>query len=564
MRFILSEYIALLKEDGELDALITDLLIGMKIIPISIPQKGRQHGVDIAAVGIDPEDKKEKVFLIVVKQGNLTRTNWDGKVNSTRPSLNEIKDVYINSLLEKKYKKLPIKIVVATNGEIVQNVQINWKQYVDSNSNKKRSYDFWGTAKIASMLDTFLGNEKLFPIEYQSLLRKTLAFLDLPDYNLSHFYDLINQILSSNAKQKQKILKKLRLIRLCLNIIFKWSQDTNNLKPAFFASERSMLLCWDWIFKNGHFDKLYVKQEFYMFYGLKRRIGITFFNKAAQHYHTQHSIYRYSKNYIEYSLNSWEQLGILGTIGLAEIQEFRFRLWNNEEEESLKFYNSAGIISDALISFVSKNPPLTSPEYDEHSIEIALALQLLYFTGKVDEAINWIKSIMVAFHNNFLIHKRFPLFRTNFDKLVDVHNGDDVSEADSSMILVILLEYAILFEDSDLYEQIRTTINDNFPKVNLQIWFATENIESFFCSKKYSQNEGTLKHSIFIYKDLQEYKNEIIEEVDLFVKEDKFEFYNSGFHLIPHISSRHFRGQPFPVFWRLPIKNNTERKTNSE
>lgn len=67
MRFILSEYITLLKEDGELDTLITDLLVGMKITPISIPQRGRQHGVDIAAVGIDPDDGKKKNVFVCCK-----------------------------------------------------------------------------------------------------------------------------------------------------------------------------------------------------------------------------------------------------------------------------------------------------------------------------------------------------------------------------------------------------------------------------------------------------------------------------------------------------------------
>lgn len=142
MRFILSEYITLLKEDGELDTLLTDLLMAMKITPISKPQRGRQHGVDIAAVGIDPEDGKKKVYLFVVKQKNLTRSSWNKEVNSVRPSLDEVIDVYIPTMLDKRYKKLPIKIVVATNGEMVQNVQINWKNYVDNNSKKKRKYAF--------------------------------------------------------------------------------------------------------------------------------------------------------------------------------------------------------------------------------------------------------------------------------------------------------------------------------------------------------------------------------------------------------------------------------------
>ena len=525
----------------------------MKITPLSLPEKGRQHGVDIAAVGTDPEDKKLKVFLFVVKQGNLTRSNWDGKINSVRPSLNEIKDVYISSMLESKYADLPIKIAVATNGEIGQNVQINWKQYIDDNTAENRTYEFWGTGKIVSMLDNYLINEKLFPVEYQSLLRKTLAFLELSDYNFSHFYELLNQILNTNEKQKQKILKKLRLIRLCLNILFKWSQDINNLKPAILASERCMLLAWDWIAKNKHFDKDFVKKEFYLIFSLKRRIGITFFNKVASHYTTQHSIYKYSKNNIEYSLNCWEHVGILSTIGLTEIQEFNFLIVSGKVDEAKILLTSAETISNVLTDFIANNPPLNNPNFDEQSVEIALALRLLLITGKKQSARNWINNTIISFHNNFALYKTFPLFRTNFDRLVDTNHGDEKAEVDSSMILVILLEYAVLLDDSELYNEIKSLVNDSFPKVNLQIWFATEEVESFFCSKNYSQNEGALKHSIQIYENMEDYKKEIVEEMNLYIKEDRFEFFTSGFHLIGHIASRHFRAQPFPVFWRLLI-----------
>jgi hypothetical protein len=96
MRFLLSEYINLLKEDKELDTLLTDLLVGMKFTTISKPMKGRQFGVDISAIGIDPEDGIKKVFLFAVKQGNLTRTTWDGDVNAIRSTLNQIKDEFIS------------------------------------------------------------------------------------------------------------------------------------------------------------------------------------------------------------------------------------------------------------------------------------------------------------------------------------------------------------------------------------------------------------------------------------------------------------------------------------
>ena len=70
MNFLTSEYIALLKEDGELDALLIDVLISKGITPISKPQKGRQYGVDIAAIGKDV-DGKEKLpgkFGILVQR----------------------------------------------------------------------------------------------------------------------------------------------------------------------------------------------------------------------------------------------------------------------------------------------------------------------------------------------------------------------------------------------------------------------------------------------------------------------------------------------------------------
>ena len=176
MRFLLSEYINLLKEDKELDVLLTDLLVGMKFTTISKPMKGRQFGVDISAVGIDPEDGIKKVFLFAVKQGNLTRTTWDGDVNAIRSTLNQIKDTFIPTSLTNRLKKLPKKIIVCTNGVINQNVLVDWTQYIDQNTTDAVEYDFWGTGEITAMLDDYLVSEKLFPQEYQSLLRKSLAF----------------------------------------------------------------------------------------------------------------------------------------------------------------------------------------------------------------------------------------------------------------------------------------------------------------------------------------------------------------------------------------------------
>jgi hypothetical protein len=560
MRFLLSEYIKLLKEDKELDTLLTDLLVGMKFTTISRPMRGRQFGVDISAVGIDSDDGIKKVFLFAVKQGNLTRTTWDGDVNAIRSTLNQIKDTYITTSLTTRLKKLPIKIIVCTNGVINQNVLIDWTQYVDLNTTDKVEYDFWGTGEISAMLDDYLVKEKLFPQEYQSLLRKSLVFLELPDYNLQHFYVLIGQILEKQSKQKRQILKKLRLVRLCLNIIYKWSQDNENLKPSIFASERSLILVWQFIQQGGHMEKTFVRQEFYKIHLLRRIIGVNYFNKAAMHYRTEHSLYKYSRNSLEYSLNVWEEIGIIATIGLSEIQEYRIHYREDRKEEAQKYYNSALSISNALCLFIENNPPSKYPEYDSHSVEIALALNLLYFTRNFDPAKKWITSITMGFDDRYRIEKFFPLFRKNYDKLVDIHNGDEDCEIESSMIVPILAEYALILNQEDLYQFIRKIINDLFADLNLQIWFPLEEMEDKICVQDYSHGEGTLKHSLTLYEDAEEYKKEMVSEMELFGLEKDFKIFKHSFDIVAHVASRHYKSQPFPLTWRVFMKQEVSTK----
>ncbi|NRR91193.1 hypothetical protein HSX10_06405 [Winogradskyella undariae] len=560
MRFLLSEYINLLKEDKELDTLLTDLLVGMKFTTISKPMKGRQFGVDISAVGIDPEDGIKKVFLLAVKQGNLTRTTWDGNVNAIRSTLNQIKDTYIPISLTTNLKKLPIKIIVSTNGVRNQNVLSDWTQYVEQNTTETIEYDFWGTGEISAMLDDYLINEKLFPQEYQSLLRKSLVFLELPDYDLQHFYALIQQILEKQPKQKRHILKKLRLVRLCLNILYKWSQDNNNLKPSIYASERSLLFTWHFIQEGNHLEKSYVREEFYKIHSLKRTIGVNYFNKVVEHYKVEHSIYKYSRNSLEYSLNVWEEIGIIAIIGLTEIQEFRIHYREGNEEQAQTYYQSALSISNGLCLFIQNNPPSKYPEYDVHSIEIALALNLMNFTRNFDPAKKWISEMTLGFNNNYKLNKFFPLFRKSYEKLVDIHNGEEECDVQSSMIIPILAEYALVFNDEDLYKFVRKISMELFTDLNLQIWFPLKEMENKICIQDYSHGEGTTKHSVTLYEDAEEYKKEMVSEMELFGLEKDFKIFKHSFDIVAHVASRHYKSQPFPLTWRVFMKQEVSTK----
>ena len=69
MKLIFREYLASLKERGELDVIMPDLLSELGFTVISRPAIGtKQHGVDVVAVSPD-SDGNRSIHLISIKPG---------------------------------------------------------------------------------------------------------------------------------------------------------------------------------------------------------------------------------------------------------------------------------------------------------------------------------------------------------------------------------------------------------------------------------------------------------------------------------------------------------------
>lgn len=155
MKLILSTYLRTLKERDEFDALLPELLVSMGIVPLTKPQIGtRQFGVDLSAVGPDPDDEgKSKLHLFVIKRGDIGRREWDtAGPQSIRPSINEILDVYLKSHVEEKYKSLQRKVILASTGDLKEEIQQNWVGF-KSKIEKHVQLDFWGADKVAILIE---------------------------------------------------------------------------------------------------------------------------------------------------------------------------------------------------------------------------------------------------------------------------------------------------------------------------------------------------------------------------------------------------------------------------
>ncbi len=555
MKIVLSEYLNLLKEDQELDSLLSDLLISMEIIPITKPKKGaKQHGVDITAVGIDPEDGVKKLFLFAVKRGNLTPSNWDTGKNAVRPTLNEIQDDYLSTNLPIKLKPLPKCIIVATNGGVSQEVNQQWVNYTNNHSIKRElEFKFWGTDEIVSLLEKHLLNEVLFPAEYRSLLRKTLAFLDLPDFDLKHFYLLIEKILSVKGSKKQQ-LKKMRLVSLCVNMLWTWCEDVGNLKPAIYGAERSLLLTWYWLQSNDLLKEKYALREFEKLHHLKKDINHQFFIKTYEHCSVRDSLYKYSRNSINYTLTAFEYIGILASIGLSEFfdGERHSILKKGDKEFSKTCYTNSLAVAHALMAFIEHNPSSLNPQFDEHCIEVTLCFLLLYKTQQHEFAASMLHKLILYLNDSILFNDFFPLFHTSYDALLETNFDKSAPKISSSFLLTVLAEWSVMLQNPSAYQLLRNLISNRAPEVNLQMWFPEADTEQTYLKEEAMKNTGSIKHSIKLHADMNEYKKEMLFECGHaeYSQEKGFKTFTNGYYYLNFLANRHYRSCVFPYLWR--------------
>lgn len=549
MRFILNEYLSSLKEDGELDSFIEELLKSMHYIPTTKIQRGRQYGVDLSAIGKD-EDNTKKLFLFVIKQGNFSRKVWDGgNVNDIRPSITEILDVYLSTRIPKPYDKLPVKIIVACNGFLEQTVQVNWAQFVNNNTTDKVEFDFWGLDKLSSFAEIHQMQEEILTPSLALQFRRSLSFIDLPDYNLSHLYKFINDLLPYKESEKltdKQVLKKLRLVHLCMGIINSWCTKSNNLKPAFIASERIILNTWGWLSGNGYIEKKGVHGEYFKILSSWKILNHSYLNKTFEFFKIQDGLGRGISDYNEYCLVTFEQIGIISVMGLYELWECSCLM---DEKINVKVatnkYEEVEAIAITLSNLILQNPSSLSPRYDEHCIEINLALTLLYETGFFNVAIPWLKDLIDRMILEYQMDDFFPLLNSDAKKL----NIEKAKTQESSLLINMLAEWCLILKQRRHYSIIRNFIKNKMPHLNLQMWIPDKDVEKHLYTRTINDS-GTTMVSINLPENHLLLEMNMAEERVIMNEEKDFSCNTNALLFIPYLSSRHFRNYPFPNSWR--------------
>ena len=244
MKLVFRQYLASLRERGELDAVLPDLLSELGYNVLSRPSRGtRQYGVDVAAVG-KGEDGKRKLFLFSIKQGDLTRAEWDGTPQALRSSINEILDVYIPTRVPKQYEKLDIVICLCFGGEIQEAVRDTIVGFTNQHTRGRISFAQWNGDYMAGLLTNGVLREQLLDKALRTRFQKAVAMVDEPEIAFMHFSDLVRQLCSAaetTAKDRATIVRQ---VYICLWVLFVWARDADNVEGPYRAIEFAILHTW--------------------------------------------------------------------------------------------------------------------------------------------------------------------------------------------------------------------------------------------------------------------------------------------------------------------------------
>ena len=423
MKLILRQYLSDLRERDELDAILPDLLSELGYNVLSTPSRGtRQQGVDVAAVGSDEDDGGEqKLFLFTIKAGDLSRSGWDNQSpQAVRPSLNEILDAYIPSRVTKQHKQLRIVICVCLGGEMKEDVQVQWKGYVENNSTDNISFREWNGDKLASLLLAGILKQELLKPKFRADFQKSIAMVDYPDISYRFFVRLVKGLLVGDNTDRIW-LTRLRQVHLCLSILFVWAREEGNFEAALKSSEYALLNIWN---------------ESRPFLGTSTARGTSCYSLLSQSIQLHFQI---SDEFItekldpyadkEFALSASVKASSSADINLALYEQLGrcsiHGLWLHwmacvatDENVATPFIQKRNQTLRIAIRMICTNPTLLSPIRDDFVIEIGLFMTLVEVCGAEEDASVILRQMTERLKSSIERRGAYPIPTTNYRDLV--------------------------------------------------------------------------------------------------------------------------------------------------
>jgi hypothetical protein len=560
MKLVIAEYLRALKERDELDRLLPDLLVEMGYVPVARPQIGpREYGVDIAARGKNPETGIDELLLLVVKQGDIGRSEWDSGSQSVRQSINEIIDVYLKSHLDPQDRKRSVCIIVATGGELKKTVILNWSCFVSDNESKAR-IDFWGADDIAALIEKHLLDEHIFHDEDRRDLRRALALSGDSEYDRRDLHRLFMRTLDLNNKGQlidkpktgKALLKALRIVNLSAQAFAHWTlRDDGDTRQGLFAVERAMLWSWHRIqLTDEKTRKDAIAGPFNMIWRGYYRFASQYFARVQPHCFVENSLTRYASNGVESSLIAFEQIGILASIAL-------FLGFHPAATEN------ANVVADALEAWLQNNGVSSSPCLDRHSQDVTLAMFALIGLGRAEAAKKWLRKLFRNVDYAYKAKKFVPVATDSLDDLVEEGGwlGGQASDRMMGMswMLATIAGWSVILGMDEIYEVLAKNAKNDYPNICIQLWHPEKDLHQYLYFQPAHFESGIAEAPIHLPPIAEDYR----KQMDM-IRESEFgkvilesPAAKAGLIALDLIAHRHFSTTVSPAFWYSLMDNTS-------
>jgi len=486
IRLLLENFLGLMKEEGELDVFLPMLIVAMGHEMITYAQKGvRQYGVDLVSFGNDPTDGNEKLFLWLVKCGNIGRTEWNNGNQSIKPSIDDVGNVFLKTHILPQHKNSTRKLVVVTNGEYKSEISLTLSQYLDDwTKNNNCESEIVGGSNLAKWTETYLLDENVLPIEHHALFRRALANIASPDVCVPVGRQLIQEIFTkaadvevSIAKRRKNILAAFRGVRTALAVIFLWAQNEGSMESARQLAEFGVLEAWSRLqsIPEGE-NSLEVKTEFMELYFHMLTVGEMYAVKVAPYLNMSNALAFATDDALITTDLAFRELGQLGFQGII----WAFHAWETEGKFSELALQYTQGCSTLIANTLKTHGCTRSPSFDHHILDIHTALLCLMVNKKEDVAVDWIMDLVERLDLISINHLRYWPVHAEFDELLEIRKNSktptDEMMAVSTLLPILALWCAALNLEFP-YKIIRETILPRISGTTLNMWSADETFD---------------------------------------------------------------------------------------
>ncbi|VUZ28816.1 Uncharacterised protein [uncultured Comamonas sp.] len=569
MRLIISQFLRTLRERDEFDRLLPDLLLAMGYVPLAKPQTGvRQYGVDLAAVGKSLVDGVDEMVLLVIKQGDLGRRDWDnGEPTSVRPSLNEVLDIYLTKLVAPEHSELRKTVILATTGDLKQDVEMNWTAFKELNATRA-NFEFWGADRVSDLVERYLLDENLFAPGDRTDLRKSLALAADPEYDFRDLNRLLLRQLGLTADGKaaesdinlKQLQKAFRRSHLAAQICARWAQADGDSRQALWVNERALLWAWHRAQLVNADDRSKLHPAIAGMWVSYIQAAARYFEVIGPHLYVRDGMAGYGSEGAAFAVVLFEHIGLVSTVGLAcGLKQ------GNSEEENATISANVSAVADGLCALVENHGASASPRLDRHIIDISLALMFLMLAGRREQAKSWVAEIAKRLDYCLKIRARFPVSSDSLEDLVELEvNPKDVGLVQklmrTSWSLATVAAWCVILDLEEHYAALSQGVSGSYKDVCAQLWHPTSNWPTHWYFGG-SLNHGETEAPYALPSEIAKMRQRMTDFMNLkdYDWVESSPSHEVGIWAIDFIACRHFR-TPVPASaWYRLINLNSQQ-----